>query len=265
MSKIEIYYFSGTGNSLYVVKELSKSLPDVQLIPIARFADEPVIKSNAEIVGFIFPIHMTAAPVVVENFIKKIDLSLVKYIFAIATRIGTSHNAFNDIDNILKKNNKILDAAFTLNMPSNDVKFKSKSPTTEEINKLELVINNDLLNIIKIISSKEKNRKPDISCITRIPFVSLLSRLAKAFDSLQLKFYADEKCTGCGVCEKVCLSKKIKMENGRPIWLKDVRCFKCYACLNYCPKQAVQIKGYTEGKDRYSHPYATADEIAAQK
>ncbi len=43
------------------------------------------------------------------------------------------------------------------------------------------------------------------------------------------------------------------------------------ACLNYCPAQAVQIKdkwfmkSYTANNGRYSHPYATADDIAAQK
>ena len=32
----EIYYFSGTGNSLFIAKELQKRLPDSMLIPIVR-------------------------------------------------------------------------------------------------------------------------------------------------------------------------------------------------------------------------------------
>ena len=66
-------------------------------------------------------------------------------------------------------------------------------------------------------------------------------------------------------CEKVCLSKKIKMINKKPVWKKDVQCFYCYACINYCPKQSVQIKSFTEKNGRYSHPYATSDDIARQK
>ena len=31
---IEIYYFSGTGNSLHVAQQLRKRLPDCTLIPI---------------------------------------------------------------------------------------------------------------------------------------------------------------------------------------------------------------------------------------
>jgi flavodoxin len=30
----EIYYFSGTGNSLYVARELQKRVPEAELIPI---------------------------------------------------------------------------------------------------------------------------------------------------------------------------------------------------------------------------------------
>ncbi|GAH26880.1 unnamed protein product [marine sediment metagenome] len=51
-------------------------------------------------------------------------------------------------------------------------------------------------------------------------------------------FYADSKCTGCGICEKVCLSQKIKMINKKPVWQKNVKCYLCYACLNYCPEQS---------------------------
>jgi Pyruvate/2-oxoacid:ferredoxin oxidoreductase delta subunit len=61
------------------------------------------------------------------------------------------------------------------------------------------------------------------------------------------------------------------MIDGKPVWHKDIQCFFCHACLNYCPEQAVQIKSsrllksFTEENERYSHPYATADDIAGQK
>nr|WP_231551393.1 hypothetical protein [Methanobacterium sp. SMA-27] len=61
------------------------------------------------------------------------------------------------------------------------------------------------------------------------------------------------------------------MINGKPNWQKDVQCFSCHACLNYCPEQAVQIKStrllksYTDKNERYPHPYATDDDLAGQK
>jgi len=101
--RTEIYYFSGTGNSLYVAKELQKLIPETNLIPIVSLLNKDVIETNAETTGFVFPIYYMAIPTPVKNFIKKLDLKSTKYIFAITTRLGTPHSAFTDIDKILKK------------------------------------------------------------------------------------------------------------------------------------------------------------------
>jgi MinD superfamily P-loop ATPase len=105
-----------------------------------------------------------------------------------------------------------------------------------------------------------------------MPAFSILSLFLPFLNRMyNVEFYANSKCIQCGTCEKVCLSGKVKMVNGKPVWQKDARSFFCYACLNYCPQHAVQIKSsrflksYTESNGRYSHPYATADDIAGQK
>ena len=52
---------------------------------------------------------------------------------------------------------------------------------------------------------------------------------------------------------------------------KNVLCYMCFACLNYCPKESVQIneipfvKSYTKENERYSHPYAKVKDISNQK
>jgi ferredoxin len=43
-------------------------------------------------------------------------------------------------------------------------------------------------------------------------------------------FYTDTKCNGCGICERVCLSKKIKMTDNKPIWQKNP--LLCVFCLS---------------------------------
>ena len=261
----EIYYFSGTGNSLHVAKELQKRIAEVNLIPIVSLLDKDIIETNAETVGFVFPIYMTAIPMPVKKFIKKLDIRSTKYIFAIATRIGTSHSAFLDIEKILKKKGKSLDSYFTLNMASNDPKFNYKVPTDEEIQKLESVIHDRLEMIQKIIINKEKKHEKDTSYLTRIPFVGLISFFVTLTEGLKVNYYSDSNCSGCGTCEKICLSKKIKMIDSKPMWQENIKCYHCDACLNYCPMQSVQIKSFTEKNGRYSHPYATVDDIAGQK
>lgn len=61
------------------------------------------------------------------------------------------------------------------------------------------------------------------------------------------------------------------MTDKKPVWQENVRCYMCYVCINYCPTQSVQLgstwymKVDTTKIGRYSHPYATAEDIAAEK
>ncbi|MDI9438270.1 MAG: EFR1 family ferrodoxin [Euryarchaeota archaeon] len=269
----EIYYFSGTGNSLHAARELRKRITETELIPIVSLLDRNIIKTNADTVGFIFPIHLAMAPAPVIEFVKKMDLKSAEYIFAVATRAGSQHRAFIDLENILKKKGKTLDSFFSLNMPSNDPKFEGWKPATqEEIRKLESDIQNKLDSIQEIILKKEKIHEEDTEFITPMPAFPILSIFLPFLSRFyNVEFYADSKCIRCGTCEKVCLSGKVKMIDEKPVWQKDVQCFFCHACLNYCPQHAVQIKStrllksFTEENERYSHPYATIDDIAGEK
>jgi len=80
----------------------------------------------------------------------------------------------------------------------------------------------------------------------------------------KLHFLLDEACTGCGICESVCLSSRIRMADGKPEWVTE-DCHYCYACFNYCPSQAIGVKHYTKKLGRYHHPDITAEDIKAQK
>jgi len=275
MSDVEIYYFSGTGNSLHVAKELQKRIPEANLIPIVSLLHEDVIETNGEAVGFVFPIYVNSIPVPVRNFIKKLDLKSAKYIFAIATRAGSPHRAFIDIEKILKKRGRSLDSYFTLNMGAN---YLNPIPTSEEITELESAVQDRLDLIQHTIIYKGKNREKDTQFTTPLPFAPITLRLTPLLMALaeraglKLSFYSDSKCTGCGTCERVCLSRKITMTDRKPVWQENVRCYMCYACINYCPAQSVQLRSawYMHGLDttkvgRYSHPYATVDDIAREK
>ncbi|MCG2762750.1 MAG: EFR1 family ferrodoxin [Candidatus Atribacteria bacterium] len=279
----EIYYFSGTGNSLHVAKELQKRIPKANIIPIVSLLNKDVIKTKAETVGFVFPLHGMTVPIPVKIFLKKLELKSVNYIFAIATRGGTKCFAFNKINQILKRNRKCLDSTFILTMINNDPKFEVyEIPTSESISKVESKIQTRLDSISRIIINKEKYQEKDSDYID-FPFIKpvnyLLERLVLlgmfwadvTHTGINNYFYADSKCIGCGICEKVCLSQKIKMINKKPVWQKNVKCYLCYTCLNYCPEQAVQIKSkiymksYTDKNGRYPHPFATIKDIAGQK
>jgi ferredoxin len=214
-------------------------------------------------------------PIPVKRFIKKLDLRSTRYIFAIATRAGTQHIAFMEIEKILEKKGKSLNSSFTLNMGCNDPRDKDYHPVTDgEIAELKSEVQNRLDSIQKIIINRENSREKDSGFTLTSYVLGRLVRSGMAYaehNGAKNYFYVNSRCIGCGKCEKVCLSGKIKMIDNKPVWQESVKCYFCYACLNYCPAKAVQIKSkfymksYTEENERYSHPYATANEITEQK
>jgi ferredoxin len=53
-------------------------------------------------------------------------------------------------------------------------------------------------------------------------------------------FFADERCTSCGTCEKHCPQGAVRLEGRqrRPYWTYD--CQNCMRCMSGCPTQAIQ-------------------------
>jgi len=278
----EIYYFSGTGNSLFVAKELQKRILDSKIIPMVSLMNNKVIETKGKIIGFVFPVHALTIPIVVKQFIKKLELAEAQYIFAIATRWGTAFHGFTKIDQILKRNKKQLNAHFILDMCNNESRhINFIIPNESYISEIEKAVIEKIDNIEKIINnsriSREKDYNQTIKSASNPFFSYLIEKLViHGMDFADFiggvnYWYHNEKCNGCGICEKVCLSKKIKIVDKKPTWNKNTLCYMCFACLNYCPKVSVQIKdipgvkSYTIKNGRYPHPYASVKDISLQK
>jgi ferredoxin/flavodoxin len=274
----EIYYFSGTGNSLHVAKELQRCIPDASLIPVVSLLDQDVIHTQAETVGFVFPIHLTTLPIPMREFVKKLDPTSAEYIFAMGTRLGTFCLADVALEDMLKAKGKRLDAYFILNMAGNSPTGLVPGPgdkdwvnkiSEEKVSTLDAEVQNRLDAIQSVIVNQVPDPKDDAP--RRGPFLKRLISILLAFSArsaggTKIPYYADASCTGCGTCEKVCPSKRIKLVDGKPVWQKEVQCYFCYACFNFCPTQSILVgEKYTQKDGRYSHPGITANDIAGQK
>jgi len=281
MSKVEIYYFSGTGNSLHVARELQKRIPESKLIPMISLLNEDIIETKGETIGFVFPVYLTSTPDPVRRFLKKIDLKSAQYIFAVTTNCGYPGKVGMYLEKLFKKRGKNIDFYFTLKMAGNSPKGVMPSfmiaqdwasrITKEAISALDYEAQNKLDIIHKVIINKEKNIGKDNPNPPNF-FMKYINRLlqlpvewASEHTHPKINFYVDSTCTGCNLCEKVCLSGKIKMNNGKPLWQKDIKCYYCYACFNFCPEQSILVKNYTHKDGRYWHPDVTVKDIVEQK
>jgi NAD-dependent dihydropyrimidine dehydrogenase PreA subunit/flavodoxin len=274
----QIYYFSGTGNSLHVARELQKRIPDADLIPVVNLLGQDMIQTQAKTVGLVFPIYLTTLPIPIREFVKKLDPSSAEYIFAVGTRMGTFCLADIALENMLRERDKHLDAYFLLNMPINSPTGLVPGPgdkdwvnkvTDEKVQALDAAVQDRLDAIQDVIVNREPNPKDDSSRLG--PLLKSLLSIPLAFierstGGTEIPYTADSSCTGCGTCEKVCPSNKIILVDGKPVWQKEIQCYYCYACFNYCPTQSILVgKKYTQKDGRYSHPGITANDIAGQK
>ena len=274
-----IYYFSGTGNSLELARGIKKLCPEYMLVPIINMINTNNYRCSAENIGFVFPCHGFTAPSPVKRFIDNFIPEKAQYIFSAVTRGGTSFIGFDGINKALFKHRKRLDATFVLDMPGNDPKFKEfKNPDDREIAEYNSKLKVMLDSITSVIRNKETFHSDTAgeTIFNNKVFEKIIEKLVsfsvqKIAPGTKRYFYIDGKCNGCGICEKVCTSGKIQMDGKRPVWRKGKDCYMCYACINFCPKETIQIyskyymKSYTEKTGRYSHPYVTYKDIMKQK
>ena len=179
------------------------------------------------------------------------------------------------LNKVLKKQNISLDGYFEVKMTNNTPKgvvpkflmnlYWELDITPEKINTIISESHLSIENIIEKIKSKEKTT---LQCLPsgrkRVAYwmMNLIWYISEK-SKYKLKFILDDCCTGCGTCEKICTTKRIRMNGNKPEWVHD-NCSFCYACFNYCPAQAIGVEHYTKKLGRYHHPYISADDIAGQ-
>ena len=245
-----IYYFSGTGNSLKVAQSLLGELKDAELISIAKVAgSEPNL--SYEKIGIIFPVYMWGIPLIVSDFLKKFKSSK-SYFFSVATYGGMPGAAVVQVSDILKANGIKLSSGFAVRMPGNYTPMYGAISDGKQ-NKMF----GEAAKRIKIIAEYVRSGR-DNKLEKSFPLVNwLLSKKFYSFASphiheMDKRYWVDEKCTSCGICEKVCPVSDITLEKGKPVWHN--RCQQCLACLQWCPVEAIQYGKSTEGRKRYRHP-----------
>ncbi len=277
-----IFYFSGTGNSLYVAKKMKDHIKDAQLYPIVSLMDCDQITPVEQRLVIIFPVYALTVPLIVRSFLSKLNFKHTKYIAVVATRLGVYFNDFHRIDKLLKKKQMKVDAYYLINMPNNDIKIKDyKVLSQEDFDTLEKEVDEQIEEIAHNLLLNKKHRIKDENYIIPMTFgdmrdgiiwyiVPKLMTFSKWIGGVNY-FYVKDYCNGCGLCEKVCLSGKLNIHEKEPVWHKKVLCHMCYACINYCPKEAIQIssipglKSYSEDNERYHNPHIEHQEIANQK
>lgn len=257
-----IFYFSGTGNSLYVAKRLSDN--SEKLISIAKEMEnnrdsyDYKLAENESVI-FVYPVYAWAPPKMVIDFVKKIRFNNYNdnYISTIVTCGEEIGNAVKLFARLLNNRGLNLSSGFSVVAPNNYIVIGDVDSKEIENNKL-LRLEDSIEEIKTILMNKEKNiYKIDKGKMPKFT-TNIINPLFNNYARNIKKFYANDNCIGCKICEKVCNANCIKVDQ-KPTWSGE--CSQCLACINYCPTKAIQYGKSTMKKGRYINPNINVDEM----
>ena len=255
----DLYYFTGTGNSLAVARRLASSLGAGPPVPVARLLDREEVVTDAGTVGLVYPVHHWGPADIVLRFARRLGTRDDSYIFAVATYGNHSGRAFQGLDSALRERGHGLDAGFHVRTVQNYVPV---FPVPEET-VLEAILSKADAKVDEIAGRVRERSGGEREHWWYRPSVGLYYRSSKlALHSKDRYFEATSACDSCGVCAMVCPVGNIELVDGTPGWRH--RCEQCFACLHWCPVGAIEWAGSTMGMGRYHHPEVKVEDMLEQ-
>ena len=244
MNASTVFWFSGTGNSLYAAKELSAAV-GANLARITSAVPSGVFGGDGSKIGFVFPSYYGNLPRAVREFVGKLDINPETYIFAVVTMGGSGQGSIAALEEALAEKNLKLSYGRGIFMPANyiimynPIFFGRAAKAGRKIQK-----------IAEDIKSEKKLLKK-----SRVTADNLYHNI----EELDRAFSAGTGCTGCGLCAKLCPVENVRLDSGKPQWLRH--CEHCVACISWCPAQAIEYGEKTRKRRRYHNPKIKESEM----
>lgn len=280
--KAKIYYFTGSGNSLAVARNLAGKL-EAGLISIPSVMSRTSLEPDTEVMGLVFPVYHQGLPVIVKRFIGKLSKLSGVYIFALCTYGDSPALSLKYLQRLLRNKGGELSAGFGVRMPYNYI-----SPTSMKHFYSSFTLHPTPLEAQEKMFSNWRDQMHEACDYITLRKTGRLDTHAEVVesivDALRLRnalqkpvwlkaagvaervddpfpecirwmdygFKVHDACIGCGTCSRLCPVGDIAMKEGRPHW--NHRCEQCFACLQWCPKGAIQFGHHAVEAKRYHHP-----------
>lgn len=237
-----VFFFTGTGNCLYIARQLADE--NTELLSIPQMMKQKRFEFEADEIGIVYPIYGHMPPNMVRNFIKKAKLK-ADYKFAVLTYGARNCNAVEIWDDISRKAGCAFDYISSIMMVDN---WLPNFDMNEQM-KMDKHIPENLAKITADIIAQKKWHEPVTEEQRQMHegFMQL-SKLDPEGGFLMKSekyFTVTDACIGCGACTDVCPRGNYSRGNSGIQIEGD--CEFCFACIQNCPQKAIQFIKITDG------------------
>lgn len=231
-----VLYFTGTGNCLYVARQLGGK--DAELLSIPQLMKQEKFEIEADEIGIVYPIYGHMPPNMVRRFIQKANLK-ADYLFAVLTYGNRKCNAVEIWDDISRHAGKRFDYIGSIIMVDN---WLPSFDMNEQI-LIDKHISENLQKITADLSERKQWHEP-VTEEEREQHQGFLARtgIDPSTGFVQKSencFTVTDACIGCGACVSVCPCGNYEFTSQGVKAQGD--CEFCFACIQNCPQKAIQF------------------------
>lgn len=250
VSRIVLFYFSGTGNTWWVSQQLIDTLIANQIearaISIESINPEEVDLqiANADIVGFGYPIYGSDLPQIMKDFINQLSPVEAKPTLVYCTQWLWSGDGARVGAGFLKTKGFDIKWGEHFLMPNNICLPIPLIPFTNNKTHMQGQLRRARRRVDRFADAI-MNGKRMLRGFSR--FAQVLGALQRVpvrtvFPTMRDSIGFDEtRCTKCKLCAQRCPAGNIQVEEGRLLTLRI--CILCLRCYNFCPVSAVTFMG----------------------
>jgi ferredoxin len=245
---IDFYYFTGSGNTQYIVNYAVKVLKKLNIqVNLCSIEKGTELISNSCEIWLAFPVNSQFMSPFIWKFIKSLPRGNGASVNVIAT-LNESAYVLSPLYSYLKSKDYKPKSSCEISMPNNMVATdfnleEDQKRITAACDKVEHFIRNTIDGNY-LWKSEYKGSK----------FVSYLSRetlLPWFFMRLMFKLETiPANCKDCGMCESRCPVKNINKINNQ--YIHNHKCEFCMKCASSCPNKAIKAAGKDNIRFRYT-------------
>ncbi|MBR6959553.1 MAG: EFR1 family ferrodoxin [Clostridiales bacterium] len=246
-----VIYFSATGNTEFIAREIASRIGDECLNLIDRIKNNdlsPLLSDRPWIICS--PVYVCEMPRFFTAFLRDLPLEGCKDVYYVFTSGGYAGSSGPLGKSLMRRKGMIFRGYTEFVMPRNYPVSKKydmlgKEQTEERLKNAYQRID-EVADIIRDGGKLPHRYVFFLEKVVTLPFNPVwCSKVFKADD-----FTVSDSCVGCGLCAKLCPLNNIMITDGKPSW--GSTCTHCMACLGNCPKEAIEYGERTVNKGKYN-------------